>query len=325
MTAALHPAIRVDWLVLRRTGWAALARVFGTPGVVLACCAAVACGDLYGGYRWCLAAGGLLALGGSHAIAHDRLLGALERWQFGWCGALPVARGTARLTLLLVATAALAASSAFVAGLLLIASRAAPDRGDLAYALAGIVLGLVSGTATATLRVFRRGTVARAGHADGMREPLFTLAWLDDARLPHLIDWQRRAALVRWRRGGGVAAVGIVLAAVPDGPSLPVVAGLTLLAVSWAWLAVVMRASADSSVAMAGLLGATPLDAGRARKASLRYPFAAWIAALAWMAAGAVLGRSGLIAPVWAVCTCAVSAWPLLRILRATRRPESRA
>src|SRR5690348_18360728 len=73
MSALWHPAMRVDWLVLRRTRPGALMRIISAPALLLACCAAIACGDFYSGYGWCLAAGALLALGGGYAIVHARL------------------------------------------------------------------------------------------------------------------------------------------------------------------------------------------------------------------------------------------------------------
>jgi hypothetical protein len=325
MTAVLHPAIRADWLVLRRAGWVAFARIIGVPALLLACCTGLACADFYGGYGWCLATSALLALGGSHATAHARLLDASERWRCGWCGGLSIGQGATMRTLLLATTVALLVSLAFVAVLLACVALPATHRADLTYALAGMGLGLVVGTATAAVRVFRRRSNGPTHHEDGIREPLFTLAWLDDPRLPHLLDWQRRAAVARWRRGGSFVLVGIVLAGVPDGPAIPTVVALTLLVLSWAWLAVVMRASADSTGAMVRLLGATPLDLDRARKTSLRYPGAALLVAVVPMAIGTVLGHSGMIVLAWAIAVCAASAWPLVRILGATRRPESPA
>lgn len=325
MTAALHPAIRADWLVLRRIGWMPLARIIGVPALLLAGCVGLACGDFYGGYGWCLATSALLALGGSHAIAHARLLDASERWRHGWCGALPVARGATVRTLLFVVTLVLIASLACVASLLLVAALAAPHRGDLAYALAGNALGLVVGTVAAVLRALRQRSDSPTHRDDGIREPLFTLAWLDDPRLPHLVDWQRREAVARWRRGGSFVLIGIVLAGVPDGPAIPTVVALILLVLSWAWLAVVMHASADSTISSVHLLGATPLDHNRARKASLRYPCMAMLVATVPMAIGAVLGHSGMIVFAWAAAACAALVWPLVRILDATRCPESPA
>ncbi|HJR12613.1 MAG TPA: hypothetical protein VJ833_01790 [Rhodanobacteraceae bacterium] len=325
MSASWHPAIPADWLVLRRTGSIAFVRILGAPALLLACCAALACGEFYSGYGWCLAVGTLLALGGSYAIAHQRLLDAMERWRFGWCGALPIARGSAARTLLLWAAAALMASLALVTALLFGVSVPAPHRGDLVYALAGIDLALAAGAAAAAIRVFRRGAFARVHHADGIREPLLALPWLDDPRLPHLLDWQRRSALVRWRRGGSFATVGIVLAAVPIGAPMLEVAGLVLVVLSWSWLAVVMRASAAAFVAAERLLAAVPWDARSARLASLRYPLIAMSCALVFMAIGTALLGHGIVALVWIVCAGAASAWPLVRILRATRSLEPSA
>lgn len=318
MSILWHPALRADWLVLRRTGAIAFVRILGVPVLLLTCCAALACGDFYRGYGWWLAAAALLALGGSHAIAHQGLLDALERWQLGWCAALPVARGAAARTLLLITIVALTASLVIVTVLLLGVSFGAPHRGDLPYAFAGIALALVAGTALAILRVFRRGAFA-AHHADGIREPVLAAEWLNDPRLPHLLDWQRRAALVRWRRGGSLVMVGLVLGTVPMGAPMLEVAALVLLVLSWSWLALVMRASADATSLAVTLLGAEPLDMRRARLASFRYPLVAAACALLPMAAGAILGRSGVAALAWMVCACAFSAWPFVRILRATR------
>lgn len=325
MSALWHPALRADWLVLRRTGAVAFVRALGVPALLLACCVTLACGDLYKGYGWCLGAGALLALGGSHAIAHQRVLDALERWRFGWCGGLPIAWGATACTLLLVTTAALITSIAFVTALLLGISTAAPHRGDLPYALAGIDLALIVGVAVAAVRVSRRGLLARMHQADGIREPLLALPWLNDPRLPHLLDWQRRAALVKWRRGGSFVMVGIVLGAVPMGAPMLEVAGLVLLVLAWLWLVAVMRASACATKAAVRLLRAQPLDVRWARIASLRYPLIAALCALVLMAVGIAAIRQGMLAPAWIVCAALASAWPLFGIFRATRFSDSAA
>src|SRR6185437_8709795 len=131
----------------------------------------------------------LLALAGGHAIVYARWLDALKRWRFGWCGALPVGRGAKAGTLLLVTAAGMIASLAFVTALLLGASVAAPHHVDLPYALVGVALALVVGTAAAALRALRRDAGVHV--ADGIRESLLALPWLNDPRLPHWLDWQR--------------------------------------------------------------------------------------------------------------------------------------
>lgn len=322
MSVPWHPALRADWLVLQRTGPMAWVRVLGVPTLLLACCAGLASGDFYQGYGWCLAAAALLALGGSYAMAHHRLLDALERWRLGWCGALPARRHGAEHTLLLVTTVVWLASFAFAAALLVGVSIGAPHRGDLAHALAGIGLALVVGIAAATLRVLHRGAFA-ARQADGIREPLLALRWLNDGRLPHLLDWQRRAGLVRWRRGGGAVMGAMALFAVPDGATAVTGAGLVLFVIALTWLDVVLRASARVTADAARLLRATPLGGARLRGVSLRYPALAVVCACALVGAGAGLTGGGwaMAALGAAACGIAVAAWPLVRILRATRGP----
>jgi hypothetical protein len=319
---ALHPAIRADWLVLQRAGWVASARAIGGPALLLACCVAVACGDLYGGYGWCLAAGALLGLGCSYAFTYHHLLDALERWRFGWCGALPTRRGATVRTLLLVASAALVVSLAFVTVLLLGVSMSAPHREDFPCALAGTDLAIVMGAVIAAARVSRGDAVTRVHQADGIRDPLFALSWLNDRRVPHLLDWQRRAALVRWRRGGGVAVVALVLFAIPDGISVLRGIGLILLMISLTWLDVALRACAKATAEASRLLKSMPLEDDCLRVASLRYPMLAVVGAFIFAVVGTVLmGGGSAIAGLWgAACTVAVSAWPLRRVVVAARR-----
>src|SRR5690348_5649622 len=318
MAAPWHPAIRADWLVLRRTGAVAVVRTISAPALLLMGCVAVACGDFYAGYGWFVAAGALLALGGSYSITHQRLLAATERWRFGWCGTLPVARGATMSTLLFVAAAALFAALAFVTALLFAASVSAPRGADFVYAAAGIDLALIIGSALAAGRALRRA--AHGTRAEGIREPLFALPWLNDPRLPHLLDWQRRSALVRWRSGGNFVLVGLVLAGVPQGPVLHEVVGLVLLALALTRLGVAMRASADSTRDATRLTAAIPFDPYRVRRAALRYPAIGAFSTAVLAAVGAALVHPSI---AWwcgcAACGAAASAWPMRRLLNATR------
>ncbi|MGH8147805.1 MAG: hypothetical protein ACREPY_15925 [Rhodanobacteraceae bacterium] len=295
MTTGLHPAIHADWLQLRRRGMLSFARMMGMPALLLSCCVALASAAFYLGYGWCVVAAALLSLGGSHAIAHSRLLNTLKRWRFGWFGALPVAPSTTVRTLFLVMAMALTSSLACVDVLLWAVSVSAAHQVDLAYALAGIDLGLIAGTLVAVARVSRPGAVARSRHVDGIREPLLALPWLNGPYLPHLLDWQRRAAVVRWRRGGRFVLVGVVLAGLPHGSSLPLVVALLPLVISWLWLSVVMRASVDTADDAISLLGAVALDSRRARLASLRYPLMTSSCALLPVVIVAILSRRGVI------------------------------
>jgi hypothetical protein len=222
--------------------------------------------------------------------------------------------------LLLVTTAALMVSLAFVTTLLVGISTVAPHRVDLPYALTGIDLALVLGVVVAVVRVFRRDTFA-VHQADGIREPLLALSWLNDPRLPHLLDWQRRAALVRWRRGGGAAMAALALFAIPDGATVMTGAGLVLFIISLTWLDVVLRACAKAAAEAAQLLQPVPLDCHSFRVASFRYPLLAVVCAFVLTVAGSVLMSGGsAIAGLWgAACAIAASVWPLGRVMVAAR------
>lgn len=316
--ASRHPAVRADWLVLRRTGSIAFVRIVGIPALLLTGCVVAACGDLYEGYGWCLAASALLALGGSYAIAHQRLSDATERWRSGWCGALPATRGATTSTLLLVAATALLVALAFVTVLLFGVSVSAAHRADLVYSVAAIDLALVIGAALAAARALRSGT--QGTRAAGIREPLLALPWLNDPRLPHLLDWQRRAALVRWRSGGNFILVGLVLTGVPQGPVLHEVAGLVLLALSLTWLAIAMRACADSALDATCLMAAMPVAPHQVRRAALRYPAIGASATAVLAAVGVALTHPSIALWCgWIACGAAASALPVWRVLNATR------
>jgi len=119
--------------------------------------------------------------------------------------------------------------------------------------------------------------------------------------------------------------VGIVLAAVPIGAPMVQVSALVLLVLSWSWLTVVMRASADAFISAVRLLAAVPWNVRSARMAALRYPLVATPCALVFVVVGAALLRHGVVVLLWIVCTGAASAWPLVRLARATRFADPRA
>ncbi|MDN5924260.1 MAG: hypothetical protein L0H70_04595 [Xanthomonadales bacterium] len=222
-------------------------------------------------------------------------------------------------------TAVALIAALLAASLLLAALRVpAPYPDALGFALLAVDGGLVVGTAAATLHVLRSGAVARMHHADGIREPLLTLPWLNDPHLPHLLDWQRRAALVSWRRGGSFVVVGGVLAVVPHGAVMPKVVALLLLVLSLVWLAVVMRTCAAVAIDAKRLLGAMPLGAIRMRLAALRYPLVAAICAAVMAVTGSIVAQTGVIALAWFACAIAASAWPLGGVIHATAPGQSR-
>jgi hypothetical protein len=321
MTITLPTSLQADLRVLRRAGWSAWLRLLMTPVLLLLACVAVACGTLYAGFGWCIAASGVLAFAGGQALTRGGLTNVLTRARFGWCAALPTdPRVTTRVMLGLTGAALLAA---MVAGTLLLGfvAIAAPYREALGLAAFGLDGGLVIGTLVAVWPVLRKDGIVRMRHADGIREPLLALSWLNDARLPHLLDWQRRATLVNWRRGGSLAIVGSVLLLVPMGTLIPAVVALVLVTASLVWLRVAMRASAEVTLMAVRLLQATPGAAGRLRPVALRYPLVALACALILALAAVIVVHAGLLAVVaWGLCAIAVSVWPFHRMFVATRR-----
>ena len=318
MTMVSAPSVHADLLALRRAGWNAVARTCGGPVLLVMVCVVLAAVPLYRDPGWLIVVSAVLALAGSHGLTRHRLTAALVRARFGWCGALPVRSVATSGALVALTVAALGVAVVSGSLLLVCAAIPAPHRDALGFGLLAVDGGLVVGTLAAIVLALRKGTAVKLRHAEGIREPLFALPWLDDARLPHLPDWQRRCALVRWRGGGGFALVGVVLAGVPMGAAVFDVAGLVLLALALAWLAVVMRACAATTSAARSLLGATPVSIARVRRVSLRYPLAGWLGSMALAALGAALLRGGFATWVgWVVCAAAVSLRPWLRIAGA--------
>ena len=150
---------------------------------------------------------------------------------------------------------------------------------------------------------------------------MLVLGWLNDSRLPHLLDWQRRDALVRWRAGGSFVWIGVLLVSLPHGVIFRVAVGMVLLALSLMWLAVVMRACADVTANAMRLLAPTPLDTRHVRIASLRYPLVAAVCATVLAGCGAILLDLGAVLGGWLACAAALAAWPVYRIVSMTRRP----
>lgn len=320
MALIVPTSLYADYLAVRRAGWVALARPLVAPALLVAGCVALAGVGLYRDLAWTMALGAMLALCGSYALVRGRLLGALVRLRFGWCGALPVRAAAVNGMLVALTALALVVAVLASASLLVIVAASAPRSAPLTFALLAVASGFALGTAAAVGYVLRPGWVARFHRAEGIREPLLKLPWLNDACVPHLLDWQRRAALVRWRRGGSSVLVGGALVAVPHGAAIPQVLGLVLLVLSWAWLAVAMRACADVAIDAVRLLGAQPLDTSRIRAASKRYPLLAATCALVLAFGGAMLVGGGFVViAIWVGGAVAGSLWPFVRIRRATR------
>lgn len=300
-----------------------MALPFAAPTLLVLACVAIACGALYREFAWCVPACAVLALVGSYALARSRLIGISTRSRFGWCGALPTRPRATTGALLALTVAALAVAVLVASLLLVVVATPAPHPDAMDIALLALDGGLAVGVVAAMGAALRKGAVARSHHADGIREPLFALPWLNDSHLPHLLDWQRRAALVRWRSGGN-ALVAVVLVAIPDSASIPQVVGLVLLVASLVWFDVAVRASAKTTVGAARLLAATPLTFRRMRRSSLRYPLVAAVCAVVLAVIGVMLMAGGFAdVLIWCACAIAASVWPLHGIVRATHPGDS--
>lgn len=256
----------------------------------------------------------LLLTGLSYRLSRSRVWALSQRVRSGWWAAAPVHPGQLARTLLLLSAAALlvalAAATALLVATALAAGPLPAPRSSLLTALAVTATGLIFGTGVGTWSALRRRNAHKAVAREGIRQPLFAWPWLDDRRLPHLCDWQRRETVLRWRRGGNAGWLAAVALAVPSGSPVSAVLGVLLLATLLAWLAVAQRASADSAVRAAQWLRATPVSAAQMFRTSLRYPL---------FAAACALGIGGLaIAPLG---VAAIGGWALLVAAFSLRLP----
>lgn len=260
----------------------------------------------------------LLALAGAYASARARLGALDERLRHGWWAAAPIEPArVARTLVLLAALGAVAAVLATAALLLALGG----DRAQLRSAFFVLAAGLAPGVALGLAAVLRQRRRPAQRLREGAREPLFGLRWLDDARLPHLSDWQRREALLRWRRGGHAWMLGAVLMALPGSTALASGAGVLLIATALAWFSLVAQACAAATVAARRTLAAAPLAPHGFARAAWRYPAFAFACACALAAAGAgLLGLGWPAAPALLAAAIALCL-PALAALRAGRRP----
>lgn len=219
----------------------------------------------------------------SHAWVRSRSLLMIDQCRSGWLAAVPAhPRSVLATSLALAALWTLVATLASVA-VLGIAALVAHQTADVGMSIATVTIGLCLGASSGWLvavRHFHAGTAARQ-RRQGIRHPVFALAWLNDSDLPHLLDWQRRETLLRWRRGGSAWWLGAALFALPSGVSNRSAFGFMLLAVSVSWLGVAMRACSDSSRQAIAFCAATPLARNTFNKAAMRYPMIATVCAMA--------------------------------------------
>ena len=261
---------------------------------------------------------GLAAFVASRRFAHAHA----ERLQTGWWRAAPVDRGSIDRVLLIVPLMAGCASiSVLTVGLTCLAllTGGSVAIASLAPHAFAILAGCLLGAASTVWRRHHPPSTPRSG----VRVPLLRIRTPLPSPAPHLFDWQRREAVLRWRRGGNVKLIGLVMALTP-GASHPLhVMGALILVTTAAWLGTVLEASGDVATQARRCVQATPIDNTALRRASLRYPLLSLAGAGMLFACGTLLsGGVGPLPVLWAAVGCALSARGVIRLVRlpAVRR-----
>lgn len=325
--ALVHPWWREAWL--RGSHASRTGRVRGSIGLAL--CAFVAA------VAWQLSAatGRASVAAAMHAVAaHSGLaavLAAAAAWStarrvaqarvdalaHGWWRAAPAGRGAVDVVILAHISAiavALAACAGVALGVMaLLAMRAPPW-----HALSTIAAAIGAGAAIAGLQVAWRDRHPRMAYRAGLRTALWTIPWPRSPHAPHVFDWQRREALVRWRRGGGTWLVGMLVALTPGGTPPHVVAGMLLMAGVAGWLGTALHASGDVARDARAALRATPMDRMRLRRAAWGYPAFAVLATCTAFALGAALAGTGTLA-LWCAVAVLLSSRGVLALWHAGR------
>lgn len=266
---------------------------------------------------------------GTHALVRFRLQSVRLQLQTGWWAAVPIDPRSRAVALWLVAAMVATcwmALSAIAVGVLAVLG----DVGDSGNALLVVPAGVSVGTVTAAAVAFRPRPGRRAAAIGARRRPLFSTAWLDDARLPHLSDWQRRDVLQRWRTGASALPALAALLLLPSGASPLVLLGMLTFAWSAGWLAVVLRASIATATGCAELLHATPVSGRSQLAAAARYPAFASVCAVTVGALAPLAVRSWWLMAAWLLLValltapalpsaCRLIPWRLIRF-RTKRR-----
>lgn len=236
----------------------------------------------------------LAAFTASRRFAHAHA----ESLHSGWWRAAPVDRGSIDRVVVAVALLAGCASIGLLAlgaaCTALLAGRALPMTALVSCAIA-VLAGGLAGAAAANWRRRHPATLRRAG----IRVPVLRIATPASAA-PHLFDWQRREAVMRWRTGSNIKLIGVYLALTPGASQPWQVAGALMFVAATAWLGAVLTASGDVTQRARQCLQATPLDAAALRWAGLRYPLLALAAASLVFAGGVAL--SGGVGPLPVLC-----------------------
>lgn len=255
------------------------------------------------------------------SLTLQRCLRLAHELDTGWLATLPISRRRITAALAVVALLILLASAAVVLALLVTAASALDGDNALGRAVASASSGMAVGTALGLWTSTSRRRPASPVVA-GRREALFRLDRLNEPGLPHISDWQRRTALLRWRsgEGGHFWLIGAVLIVAPSGISPRMALGAMLLVGCVLWLGSVLRASLDVTGKAHELLRPTPVRARSWQASSLRYPLFALACAATLLAVGhALIGFSlprVLLSMAIPILVCLPEAWKLMTLLR---------
>lgn len=206
----------------------------------------------------------------------------------GWMATLPLPAGSRRNMVLLATAGAGLLVWAWVAVAVSGSVVGTGLRGYLQLAGtvgAGVVLAC-GALAMLALRALRRPAVPLP--RQGARIPLLSLSWLEDPQLPHLVAWQHRDCTRRWRTGGGVKPVGVLLLAFPGSSSPGPLVLLLVIVLLLSWYRCVLQASLSVVVAAAAPLRPLPLPPGLAARAFARFPASAGVSSVVLLFAALV-------------------------------------
>ncbi len=252
------------------------------------------------------------------------LVNGAEQMRLGPWAALPLAPWRAPASLALLAAAVtmilLIATAALSYGLARLGGDAQAGRALVQPLAAGLLAGAMFSWLGA-LRYLRRAQVTV--NTEGHREPLLPFARWDDARMPHLWDWQRREVTLRWRKGGGSGLIAAALLAQPANGSLFAGAGLLILVAGAGWCLVACTGAAHVLQQARGVLRALPVDERTLFAVARRYPV--W--AVSW-ASGLALAGGLLMQSLWGALQIALlivllgsgtTLWRWLKLAREMR------
>lgn len=253
----------------------------------------------------------------TYVLVRPRFADTADAWRYGWWSAIPINARVIPSTVVVMAVTAIVAIA--VIGVLLWWPWLwlSADHHLARIALSACVAGAIAGVSLAAgVVVTRPNQDVDKAQRQPTRTALFGFRWLHDKRLPYLLEWQRRAALVRWRSGRRSWWLAGFFAALPGMPALEGI-GLLLMTMAAAWLIAVLDAAAGMSAAAVELLAATPQPVRTLRSGLLRYVLFALLCSVLVATVGACAVMSPLALLLWGVFVVLASSHSLWRMAAA--------